>query len=300
MEYKSEYGSWALVVGGSTTVGEQFARQLGARGMNVAIVARRADRLEAIASGIRSDSGVETRCIPLDLMDDGAIEKLREATADLEVGFLVVNANLHKVNLFDLMPIEHKHVMLRMNYELPVKLTHIYGAQMVGRKRGGIVFVSALNALTPIEVDAVFQGTKAGLRVFAESLWLEYRKHGVRVGSAQVNGIEGSTSYEAKLSDGNRSLAKRLGVSMAPEKIVRQCLKQLERGRLVLVPDGLFPINLLVVKLLDFSRFFGGKLQLRLWSWVFGRFLDGDEVRDSLNSSRPTHQLGSGSESERP
>jgi len=280
MDYRGEYGSWALIVGGSTTVGEQFARQLAAGGMNVAIVARRAERLEAIATDIRSECGVETRCIALDLTHEAAVEQLQEQTADLEVGFLVVNANLHRVEAFHTMSYADKHTMLRMNYELPVKLAHFYGAPMVERRRGGIVFINVLNSLTPIAIDAVFQGTKAGLRIFAESLWLEYRQHGVRVGAALVNGIEGSESYEAKMSPGRRRFAKLIGGSLPPERIVAQSLSQLARGKPVLLPDGLLLIGHWAVKTFDLSRFIGGRLLLRFWSRVFVWFLDGDEVRD--------------------
>ncbi len=287
MTYRNDYGTWALVVGGSTTVGEQFARQLGAKGMNVAMVSRRQEKLDEIGAEIRDAHGVETRSIALDLMNEGALDALFEATSDLEIGYLVVNANLHKVNYFHLMPIEHKHVMLRMNYEMPVKLTHHFGARMVERSKGAVVFINALNALTPIDIDAVFQGTKAALRVFSESLWLEYRKHGVRVGSAQVNGIEGSESYEAKLSPGRRKLAKLIGVSMAPRLIVARAMKQLDRGKAILVPDTFFFINHLGMKFFDFLRFLGGNLMRRAGSRLFYWFLNGDEVQAGIQSKPP-------------
>lgn len=286
MNYREHYGQWALVIGASVTVGKQFALQLADRGLNVAMVARNEAKLRAIAAEIGERSEVEARPISLDLSEDGAIESLLAATEGLEIGYLVLNANLHKVNFFRNMPEEHKRRMLRMNLELPVMLAHHYGPPMVERRRGAIVFINALNSLSPIEIDAVFQGTKSGLRVFAESLWLEYRRLGVRVASAMVNGIEGSESYEAKLSPARRRLAKLLGVSMAPAKIVARVMRQIDRGGVTLVPDTPVLINRFALKMLDLMRFLGGKWSLRLTSWVFGAILDGEEV---------VHELGKGS-----
>jgi short-subunit dehydrogenase len=280
--YAEKYGPWALVIGGSTTIGEQFTRQLAARGLNVAVVARRGDVLAKLAAEVEAESGVTVRPVALDLAREGAFEQLERAVADVEVGMLVVNANLHKVNLFDKMPTEQKRMMCRLNYEMPVMLTDIFGAQMVARGRGGIIYINALNSVTPIEIDAVFQGTKAGLRIFAESLWIEYRRHGVQVASAHVNGIEGSESYEAKLPEGTRRALKAIGVSMPPQKIVARILTQFERGKLILCPDVPVPINRIGMKALDLSRFLGGGAQLRAWSWVFKKLLSGDEVLEGM------------------
>ncbi|MCA9579024.1 MAG: SDR family NAD(P)-dependent oxidoreductase [Myxococcales bacterium] len=280
--YAEKYGPWALVIGGSTTIGEQFTRQLAARGMNVAVVARRASVLAELAAEVQAETGMTVRPVALDLAHEGAFEQLERAVADVEIGMLVVNANLHKVNLFDKMPPEQKRMMCRLNYEMPVMLTDIFGAKMVARGRGGIIYINALNSVTPIEIDAVFQGTKAGLRIFAESLWIEYRKHGVQVASAHVNGIEGSESYEAKLPESTRKALKVMGVSMHPEKIVARILTQFDKGKLILCPDVPVPINRSAMKALDLSRFFGGGAQLRAWSWLFKKLLSGDEVLEGM------------------
>ena len=213
MDFRQHFGQHALVIGASTTIGEQFARQLAARGMNVILVARRRELLERIAGEIRVAHGVEARVIAMDIGADDAVERLGEATSDVEVGLLVVNANLHKVNLFHRMDRRTKLQMLRMNAEVPMLLTDRFGALMVERKKGGIVFVNVLNSLSPIDIDGVFQGTKAFLRVFAECLWLEYRRYGVQVSTVLVNGIEGSESYNNKLSPTSRFVAKLIGGS---------------------------------------------------------------------------------------
>lgn len=279
-------GQWALVVGATATVGEQFARQLGARGMNVAMVARRKERLDVVAAEIAAAHGVETRTIALDLMDETAIDRLRDATADLEVDFLVINANLHRVGHFDLMSLDDKRAMVRMNLEMPVALVHHYGPEMVERRRGAIVTLNEVNCFSPLEFDAVFQGTKAGLRLFCESLWLEYRQADVRVGSIHLSGIEGSESYDAKITPARRRFIKVIGASMDPEAIVEQSLEQLDRGKLILVPDTWTFLNIYALKFMDFLRFVGGKLSIVAPSRFFGWFMNGEGSRANQKEQR--------------
>lgn len=281
MSYRDRFGDWALVVGATATVGEQFARQLGAKGMNVAMVARRKERLDVVAAEIAQAHGVETRTIALDLMGGTGIDQLRDATAGLEIGFLVVNANLHRVGHFDLLSLEDKRAMAQMNFEMPVVLSHEYGAPMVERGRGAIVMLNEVNCFSPLEFDAVFQGTKAGLRLFCESLWLEYRESNVRVGSVHLSGIEGSESYDDKITPARRRLIKRFGASMEPAAIVAQSLRQLERGKLILAPDTWLFTNIFALKFNDLLRLIGGKLSVAGPSRFFHWFLDGEGARSS-------------------
>ena len=74
MDFRQHFGQHALVIGASTTIGEQFARQLAARGMNVILVARRKEILERIAGEIRVAHGVEARVIAMDIGTDGIFQ----------------------------------------------------------------------------------------------------------------------------------------------------------------------------------------------------------------------------------
>mgnify|MGYP000953456068 FL=1 len=282
MDYRTTLGSHALVIGASTTIGEQFARQLAQKGMNVVLVARRQEELERVASDIRREHRVEARVVALDLMVDGAVDKLVAAVSDLEISLLVVNANLHKVNLFDKMDLDTKLRMIRMNTELPVRLVHTLGPPMLERGRGGVILISSLNCLSPLEIDSVFQGTKAFILLFGESLWAEYRRRGVKVAVTLVNGIEGSESYEKKLSPRSRKVAKLIGGSMPPERIVSSSLTQFERDYPVLVPDFVVPINRTAVQLGLLLRMAKSRALTLGASSFFGMLLDGDEVQAGL------------------
>lgn len=284
--YSDLYGQWALVVGATATVGEQFARQLGEKGMNVAMVARGKERLDTLAAEIAEAHGVETRPIAVDLLEENGIDQLRDATVDLEVGFLVINANLHRVGHFDLTSIEDKRAMVHMNFGMPVTLVHYFGGAMVERQRGAIVMLNEVNCFSPLGFDAIFQGTKAGLRLFCESLWLEYRESNVRVSSVHVAGIEGSDSFDAKIAPGRRRFIKFVGASMEPAAIVAQSLKQFDRGKVLLVPDTWAFVNVFALKFSDLIRLIGGKRSIVVPSRFFHWFINGESARAQQKSGR--------------
>ncbi|MCB9682113.1 MAG: SDR family NAD(P)-dependent oxidoreductase [Alphaproteobacteria bacterium] len=267
---------WALVAGGTTTVGAAFAERAAASGLHVVVVARGVERLRAVADGLRARHGVEVVPVALDLLADGAVEALQEAVGDRAIDLMVVNANLHRIGSFADQPLDLKVRMLRMDLEMPVRLTHAFGPGMVARGRGRIVFVNALNALTALENDAVFQGAKAGLRVFAESVGLEYARAGVHVATALVAGIQGSDSFASKMSPRTQRWVRLVGGSMSAEAIVDDCWRQLARGRTELVPDGRVGLLWSAGKAMDASRLLGWRWLRWAWSALFGRLLDGD------------------------
>ena len=64
---RERYGPWALVTGASSGIGQEFARALAARGMDLAMVARRAELLERIAGELKARHGTDVRVIEMDL-----------------------------------------------------------------------------------------------------------------------------------------------------------------------------------------------------------------------------------------
>ena len=65
--FKQKYGPWALVTGASSGIGEQYARQLAAKKLNLVLVARRQKRLEVLAKSLNSEHNIETKVITADL-----------------------------------------------------------------------------------------------------------------------------------------------------------------------------------------------------------------------------------------
>ena len=89
--FVQRYGSWALVTGASSGIGREFARQVAARGLNVVLVARRADRLAALADELAMRHAIDTRVVAVDLCHDAFLDPIRATTTGLEIGLSLIH-----------------------------------------------------------------------------------------------------------------------------------------------------------------------------------------------------------------
>ena len=179
--FVSRYGPWALVAGASEGLGEQFARQVAARGLNVILVARRGELLQALAKDIARASGVDVRTLALDLARPETLTEIERATADLEVGLMVYNAAVSVIGSFLEHPIEDYREELEVNCRRPLELAHLFARPMAKRGRGGILLMSSLAGTQGSPFIAHYGATKAWNTVMAEGLWGELREHGIDV-----------------------------------------------------------------------------------------------------------------------
>ncbi|MEQ6900935.1 SDR family NAD(P)-dependent oxidoreductase [Nocardioides sp. YIM 152588] len=175
------YGPWAVIAGGSEGVGASFAHRLAEAGVNLVLVARKPGPLESTAASVRA-LGVEVRTLSLDLTDAASVDRLADATADLEVGLLIYNAgaNSYGKRFLD-GELDGFRGVIDLNVTTPLALVHHYGRLMRTRGRGGIVLVGSLAGYLGTAREGVYGAAKAFGRIFAEGLWLELRDHGVDV-----------------------------------------------------------------------------------------------------------------------
>ena len=180
-QFRERYGPWAVVAGASAGLGEEYARQLAARGLHVALVARRGELANALATDLAKQYGVETRVIALDLAQADAADVVARETAGLEVGLLVYNAALSAIGPFLERTLEDHLREVETNCRAPLMLAHTLGRDMAARGRGGIVLMSSLSATMGSALIANYAATKAYNLVLAEGLWEELRTRGVDV-----------------------------------------------------------------------------------------------------------------------
>src|SRR5215813_6719559 len=109
----------ALVTGASSGIGEALARRLARDGLHLGLVARRAERLEALASELAAAHHVETHVLPADLTASGAVAALvpEIERRELTVGWLVNNAGFGTVGRFHTMPVERELNEIMLNVE---------------------------------------------------------------------------------------------------------------------------------------------------------------------------------------
>jgi uncharacterized protein len=173
----------ALVTGASSGIGTSFARQLGAGGTNLVLVARSTDKLESLASEIRARSGVAVDVMPADLADPDelATVEARVAAADDPIDLLVNNAGYGFNDGFGEIPVDAEEAEIRVNIVALMRLSHAAVCRMVPAGRGGILNVSSIAAFQPAPESANYSATKAYVTSFSQSLHDEVKPKGVTV-----------------------------------------------------------------------------------------------------------------------
>jgi len=179
--FRERFGRWALVTGASSGIGEGFARALAARGMDVVIVARRAELLRRLADELATTHGIQTRVIAMDLATDDAAAELARQVSDLDVGVLVNNAGTGWIGRFDRQRAEDHARLVHLHCVLPVDLTARLLPPMLARRRGAVVLVASVGGYLPLPYYAVYGGTKAFLANWGEALAAELAGSGVEV-----------------------------------------------------------------------------------------------------------------------
>lgn len=179
---RGKYGPWALIAGGSEGIGEMFARDLAASGINLVLLARRREPLETLAQSIIDAHGVDVRIIATNLTAPQMLDDVRAQTDDVEVGLLIYNAGVdNQASDF----LDRSQRSLRWSIDLTVigqtLLAHHFGGLMRQRRRGGIILVGSLLAYAGGGGMSVYAAAKAYSHTFAKGLWHELRPHGVDV-----------------------------------------------------------------------------------------------------------------------
>lgn len=200
-DFTTRYGRWGIVAGASEGLGAAFARALARRGMNVVLLARRPQVLDAFAEGLRAEYGVEVRTVAVDLADPEFPTLVQRTTGTLEIGVAVYNAAFAPVGEFVERPPEDLVRVVDVNVRGPVLFTRAFAPPMVARKRGALVLVSSLAGLQGAPRIATYAASKAFGAVLAEGLWAELRRHGVDVVAAVAGAIRTPNYFRATGSD---------------------------------------------------------------------------------------------------
>lgn len=181
MNFKQKYGDYALITGGTSGIGEQFALQLAEKGLNIILVARRQNLLNEKSEVIRKKYKVEVKTIQADMTKMDDIQKVISETNHLEVGLLIPCAGLENHGLFPKIDIQKELAVIQLNIVAVMALTHHFTKKMLPRKRGGVLLVSSMIGHMPNPYFANYAGTKAYVLNFGNSLNGELKPYGIDV-----------------------------------------------------------------------------------------------------------------------
>lgn len=227
---KEFYGPWAVIAGGSEGVGASFADQLAEAGINLLLIARKPGPLEETAEAVRKH-GVEVRTLAQDLLADDAVENIRKAVEDVEVGLMIFNAGANSYgHEFVTGDMDGFRGVVKLNIDRQLELSHVFGGPMRERGRGGIMLLGSMAGYLGSEHQSIYAASKAFSRIFAEGLWLEMKEHGVHV----LELVLGVTRTPAMARAGLNFDIPGM-VVWEPEDVARQGLEQLPNGPVYIV-----------------------------------------------------------------
>ena len=222
-------GEVALITGASSGIGAEFAKQLGERGYEVVLVARREDRLQELASTLSGRAHV----VPCDLANDAASLPDKVAALGLEVDVLVNNAGFGTHGRFAGTDAAREAEEVRLNCEALVTLTHAFLPGMLERRRGGVITVASTAGMQPIPYEATYSASKAFARTFSDALAGELRGSGVRV--LCVNPGPVPTEWQ-KVAGYDPDYLPPVPGKISAEQVARESLRAFERGRRSIIP----------------------------------------------------------------
>jgi short-subunit dehydrogenase len=174
----------ALITGASAGIGLAFAQALAERGYDLIVTARRRERLEELATGLRvKHAGIRVEIIVADLAEGAAPEQIAAETARLgmTVELLVNNAGFGTHGRFESIAPDREREEIALNVAALVALTHAFLPAMLERGRGGVINIASTAAFQPVPWMSVYGATKAFVRSFSEALHEEVYARGVRV-----------------------------------------------------------------------------------------------------------------------
>ncbi|NWH34134.1 HSDL1 protein, partial [Chloropsis hardwickii] len=181
-----KYGKWAVVTGSTDGIGKAYAEELAKHGVNIILVSRNKEKLEAVSRSISETCGVETDFIVADFSKGRELyPAIKEALKDREIGILVNNVGIFyaHTDYFTNLSEDMLWDLIHVNIASATMMTHIVLPGMVKKKKGAIVNVSSALCCQPAPMSTVYGASKSYLDYFSRALHYEYASKGIFVQS---------------------------------------------------------------------------------------------------------------------
>jgi uncharacterized protein len=224
----------AVVTGASSGIGAVYADRLAARGYDLIVVARRADRLAALSEKIlKTYAGTRVEVIAADLAMESdlvCVEKVLATNSAVHV--LVNNAGLARLAPIGRAPVQQSLAQIALNITSVARLTHAVLPALLSRNDGVIVNIASVLAIHSLPISSVYSGTKAFVLNFSRGLQDELAGSGVKV---QVV-LPASTATEIWDATGLPLSALDQDTVMTAENLVDAALAGLDKGEAITWP----------------------------------------------------------------
>jgi hypothetical protein len=226
--------SWVLVTGASSGFGEEFARQYASQGRPLVLVARRIEKLQALATELRDRYRVDVIVEQVDLSNVAAVIQLHQRLHErgVAIDILINNAGHGLQGTFVDATLDAALAMLQLDVVSLTAVTHVFAQDMRTRGRGKILLVASMLAYQGIEKFAVYAAAKMYVLRLGEALHRELKRDGVTV-TVLCPGMSDTgfaTAAQQKITPALKLLM------MQPAPVVRAGIRALQAGRISVVP----------------------------------------------------------------
>jgi short-subunit dehydrogenase len=234
-------GGTAVVTGAASGIGAALAAALAARGSNLVLLDRDADRLADVVEGVRrTHPAVRVETVVVDLSDDETTARVvgELAAAHPEVTLLVNNAGVALGGRFDQVTLEEFDWVMAINFRAVVRLTHAFLSTLKAHPGAHLVNVSSVFGIFAPAGQAAYSASKFAVRGFSEAVRHELAENGVGVTVVHPGGIRtriaesartGSGVSVEEYEQGRRQFAKLL--TIPPEVAAARIVEAVERRR---------------------------------------------------------------------
>jgi short-subunit dehydrogenase len=226
--------SWVLITGASSGFGEEFARQYAEQGHSLVLVARRLDRLQALAEALRRQYDINVVVEQVDLSNISAVVQLHQRLRErgIATDILINNAGHGLQGPFLDSQLDAAMAMVQLDVASLTAVTHVFAQDMRTRGRGKILLVASLLAYQGVQNFAVYAAAKAYVLRLGEALHRELKRDGVTV-TTLCPGMS-DTGFAAAAQQKLTPALKLL--MMQPAPVVRTGIRALKAGRISVVP----------------------------------------------------------------
>ena len=243
MQRPNRLGEWmnpgkVFITGASSGIGASYAKAFAESGFDLVLLARRKDRLQALANLLESDNSIHCEIITADLSEKEDIKKAANYIREIDnLVILINNAGFATMGCFADIQIEKSMRMFHTHMTATVQFTHAALQVMLKRKRGAIINVSSMGAFILTPGNVLYDATKFFIATFSENLWLEVRDKGIKV-QALCPGFTRTEFHEVGDFKNFDKSAIPNSSWMMPDEVVRLSLKALKNSRKVVFIPG--------------------------------------------------------------
>jgi short-subunit dehydrogenase len=224
----------ALVTGASSGIGAIYAERLAARGFDLLLVARDQERLEAAASKLRTEHGVQVEVLKADLTQKDDVLKIEQRLrSDSSISLLLNNAGVASDGLLANTDMDQLEKLIQLNVTTVTRLASAAAAGFAKAGRGSIINIASVVALFPERFNATYSASKAYVLSLTQSLNAELDGTGVKV-QAVLPGVTRTEIWERSGIDASQIPAEMV---MEAGEMVDAALSGLDQGELITIPS---------------------------------------------------------------